>query len=197
MLLSEDRIHSLHGTKRRAATARSMQLAARLVLGAATVLAGGASVASAATLSRRVNVPGTPAQVWSLIGPFCAIERWLPPVGTCTNDGGRPPTRTLVTKDGTATFVERQTARSDRQHFYSYRFVSSPLPVSHYMSTIRVMPGKHMGSTVIWLGRYTPAPGKADAAHQALAGIYAAGLAAIRTQANAQFAPTATPSVSR
>jgi hypothetical protein len=164
--------------------------AARLIV-AAAYLGFGASVASAATLTRSVDVPGTPADVWSMIGPFCAIGDWLPPVGTCTEDGGKPPTRTLVTKDGKATFIERQSARSDATHFYTYTFLSSPLPVSRYISTIRVTARADGQSTVMWRGSYTPDAGKAKDANQALADIYAVGLESIRTQAVQRFAAVA------
>ena len=108
-----------------------------VVNAAAAVVAVSASVsliaptAHAATLMRRVVVSGTPSEVWAMVGPFCAIKDWLPPVGSCKESGESPSVRTLVTKDGQATFVERQVARSDVNHFYSYVFVSSPLPVSH------------------------------------------------------------------
>jgi hypothetical protein len=120
--------------------------------------------------------------VWSMIGPFCAIKDWLPPVGTCTEDGKIPPTRTLVTKDGKATFVEMQTARSDARHFYTYTFQSSPLPVTHYKSTIEVVAKGEGVSTVTWRGTYTPEPGKEKDANDALAGIYSAGLDAIKAR---------------
>ena len=94
----------------------------------AVALSLGTFAASAATLSRSMEVNGAPATVWSAIGAFCAIKDWLPPVGMCIEDGKTPPTRTLVTKDGKASFVEKQTARNDREHSYSYTFVSSPLP---------------------------------------------------------------------
>ncbi len=142
----------------------------------------GAFPASAATLSRSVDVNGTPAAVWSAIGPFCAIKDWLPPVGTCTEDGEVPPTRTLVTKDGKATFVETQTARSDIKHSYSYVFKSSPLPVTHYTSTIKVSAKSEGVSTVTWSGAYTPDPGKEQDASEALNGIYESGLAAIKAK---------------
>lgn len=157
-------------------------IAASLALGM-----GGAGAASAATVSRSVVVDGEPAAVWSVIGPYCAIKDWLPPVGTCTEDGANPPTRTLVTKDGKATFVERQVARRDDQHRYSYTFVSSPLPVTHYTATIKVSAAGHGKSLVSWQGKYTPAAGQEKAAHEALEGIYAAGLDSIR----ARFQPQA------
>jgi hypothetical protein len=138
--------------------------------------------ASAASLSRNVDVEGSPSAVWSVIGPFCAIKDWLPPVGTCTEDGNVPPTRTLVTKDGKATFVEIQTARSDTAHFYTYTFRSSPLPVTHYESTIEVTANGNGASTVTWRGTYTPDPGKEKEANDALAGIYGVGLDAIKAR---------------
>ena len=69
---------------------------------------------------------------------FCAIRDWHPAIGTCTEDGKSRSTRTLVTKDGKATFVELQTADSQEKHLYGYTFVSSPLPVSNYKSILKV-----------------------------------------------------------
>jgi hypothetical protein len=148
---------------------------------------GCAAAATPATVSRSVVVQGDQAAVWALIGPFCAIRGWLPPVGTCSEDGATPPTRTLVTKDGKATFVERQTARSDDRHFYSYTFISSPLPVTHYNSTIKVTALSHGHSRVTWRGTYLPVAGQERIARDALDGIYAAGLDSIRTQTAERF----------
>ena len=75
----------------------------------AITLGFGVIPASAANLTRSVEVGGTPSEVWSVIGSFCAIKDWLPPVGMCIEDGKSPPTRTLITKDGKASFVETQT----------------------------------------------------------------------------------------
>lgn len=167
--------HKTHRNSRTAA--RAATLGAIALLGVAA-----AATVSAATLSRSVDVSGPPERVWSMIGAFCAIKDWLPPVGTCVSDGREPPTRTLVTRDGKATFVETQTSRNDAEHHYSYVFRSSPLPVTNYASTIRVE-GKGKGlSTVIWTGAYTPEPGQEAAATAALTGIYDAGLASIKAK---------------
>ncbi len=108
--------------------------------------------AFAATISRSVDVKASVSAVWSLIGPFCAIKDWLPPVGQCIEDGKTPSTRILVTKDGKAAFVETQTRRSDAEHSYSYTFLSSPLPVSNYKSTIKVTAKDDGSSTITWSG---------------------------------------------
>jgi hypothetical protein len=140
----------------------------------------GASPAAAATLTRSVDVASSPAAVWSSIGAWCAIKDWLPPVGMCIEDGKTPPTRTLVTKDGKAAFVETQTARSD--HSYSYAFKSSPLPVTNYTSTIKVAAKGDGISVVTWTGTYTPDAGKEKDANEALTGIYETGLASIKAK---------------
>jgi hypothetical protein len=142
----------------------------------------GSVAASAANLTRSMEVNATPAAVWSAIGAFCAIKDWLPPVGICIEDGKTPPIRTLVTKDGKAAFVEKQTARSDAEHSYSYTFVSSPLPVTNYTSTIKVTAKGEGTSVVTWTGTYTPDSGKEKDANEALNGVYEAGLSTIKAK---------------
>lgn len=138
--------------------------------------------ASAANLTRSVEINETPSAVWSVIGSFCAIKDWLPPVGSCIQDGKSPPTRTLITKDGKASFVEIQTARDEKEYSYSYAFLSSPLPVTNYKSTIKVTAKGNGVSIVTWTGTYTPDLGKEKDALEALSGVYEAGLAGIQAR---------------
>jgi uncharacterized protein YndB with AHSA1/START domain len=160
---------------------KTIEFVRSAILGA-VALSLGTFAASAATLSRSIEVNGAPSTVWSAIGAFCAIKDWLPPVGMCIEDGKTPPTRTLVTKDGKASFVEKQTARSDPEHSYSYTFVSSPLPVTNYTSTIKVTAKGEGVSIVTWTGTYTPDSGKEKEAGDALNGVYESGLAAIKAK---------------
>lgn len=152
------------------------------VLGVAALLSVGIAPAFAASISRSADVEASASAVWSLIGPFCAIKNWLPPVGECIEDGKAPPTRVLVTKDGKAAFVETQTARNDNERSYSYAFLSSPLPVSNYKATIKVTAKGDGSSTITWSGSYTPDEGKEKAASEALIGVYEAGLAEIKAR---------------
>jgi hypothetical protein len=170
---------------------RNVVTAAAALIATGVCLGLSAPSAHAETLTRSVTVPGTPSEIWASIGPFCAIKDWLPPVRSCTETDSSPSVRTLVTKDGQATFVERQVARNDQEHFYSYVFVSSPLPVSHYKSTIKVSALGRSQSTVTWSASYTPDMGRDVDAKDALRGIYAAGLTSIRQQATQRVAPAA------
>jgi hypothetical protein len=151
-------------------------------LGGLTQLNFNVSPALAATLSRSADVNGTVSAVWSMIGPFCAIKDWLPPVGTCTETASSPAERTLVTKDGKATFIETQTARNEARHSYSYTFRSSPLPVTDYRSTLKVVAKRGGVSTVTWSSTYVPDAGKEHDARNALTGIYDSGLASIKAK---------------
>lgn len=147
---------------------------------AACLLAGTAISAPHASLTRSMVIQAPPGEVWRIVGPFCAIGDWHPAIGSCAMDHNTRPTRTLVTCDGKATFVELQVARDDTAHSYSYSFTSSPVPVSGYVSTFSVKAsGKH-ASIVTWRGDYTPNPGQESTAATALGGIYDSGLAAIR-----------------
>jgi polyketide cyclase/dehydrase/lipid transport protein len=157
----------------------SAWLTSRAGIGAILLFGAGNAPALAATISRSVDVNAPASTVWSLIGPYCAIKDWLPPVGQCIEDGKSPPTRILVTKDGKAAFVEKETARSEAGHSYSYTFLSSPLPVSNYKATIKVTAKGDGSSTVSWSGSYTPDHGQEQAASEALGGVYDAGLAEI------------------
>ncbi len=176
-------------------TAVHTRLIKNLIFSGAALFAAGvglslaAPAAQAATLTRSIVVTGAPSDIWAIVGPFCAIKDWLPPVGSCTQTDNSPPVRTLVTRDGQATFVERQVARSDQEHFYSYVFVSSPLPVSNYKSTIKVTALGRNQSTVTWSASYTPHPGRDADAKDALRGIYAAGLTTIQQHATQRVAP--------
>ena len=132
-----------------------------------------------ATLSRSVDVNATPADVWSAIGGFCSVPDWHPAISSCAVDGETPPTRTLVTVDGAATFIELETARDDAAHTYSYSITSSPLPITQYEATIRVEENGSGMATITWSSEYRPDEGAETAMQETITGIYDAGLGAL------------------
>jgi hypothetical protein len=147
---------------------------------AASISLAGTFGAYAASVDKSADVKASADKVWALIGPFCAIKDWHPAIGQCTEDSG---VRTLTTKDGKAQFVEKQTARDDKGMSYSYAITKSPLPISGYVSTIKVTPKGDSASTVEWSSTYTPDQGKEQDAETAISGIYQAGLDNIQKQA--------------
>lgn len=147
---------------------------------AAAILAAGTLTASAASVDKQIEVKAPAAKVWGMIGPFCSIKDWHPAIGKCTESDG---VRTLVTKDGKATFVEKQTKNDPSEMEYSYEIQKSPLPITDYKSTLKVTKVDANTSKIDWSSTYTPDKGKDAAANEAISGIYQAGLDNIQKMA--------------
>jgi hypothetical protein len=131
-------------------------------------------VSALAIESTYKNVSTDPAgATWKKIGDFCGIATWHPAVAKCELSHGNK-IRTL-TLNGGGTIVERLLKWNNKTYSYTYTIVSSPLPVSNYISTIKVIPDG-LVSEVVWTGKYK-AKGKSDAdAKTVIDGIYKAGL---------------------
>src|SRR5438034_11306786 len=96
----------------------------------------------------RVFVSGVvdaPAEkVWPVIRRSDAAADWLPVVKSSPSEDGGDPTRVgcvrvLTQRDGEV-FREVLVALSDAERFYSYTFVSSPVPVRNHCTTLKVLP---------------------------------------------------------
>jgi hypothetical protein len=115
----------------------------------------------------RVFVSGVvdaPAEkVWPVIRRFDAAADWLPFVKSSPIEDGGDPTRVgcvrVLTQTNREVLREVLVALSDAKRFYSYTFVSSPVPVRNHRTTLRVLPitdGDR--SYVEWLSRFDIAP---------------------------------------
>jgi len=135
-------------------------------------------VSAAALESTYQDVSTSPADaVWKEVGDFCGIANWHPAVAKCELSHGNK-IRTLTLKGG-GTIVERLLKWDDKGMSYTYAIVSSPLPVSHYISTIKVVPEGAV-SQIVWTGKYKAKKGTSSAdAQKTIDGIYKAGLDAL------------------
>ena len=91
------------------------------------------------------SVVDAPAeQVWATIRGFDAVADWLPFVKSSPIEDGGDPTRVecvrVLTQTDGEVFREVLVALSDAERFYSYTFVSSPVPVRNHRTTLRVLP---------------------------------------------------------
>ena len=123
----------------------------------ALLLALATTAASAAGLSVSVsqNLSADPAEVWQEIGRFGQLA-WHPAVATTVVQGNPEKVgalREVTTVDG-AVLVEKLLANAPRQHSLRYRIERSPLPVTGYVSTLTVKPGRFGGSTVVWSSQF-------------------------------------------
>ena len=145
----------------------------KLAVAATTLFAFGITSASAITAQKRREAPGTPAEIWEIVGDFCAIKSWHPAIAECVETKeGDVVFRTLTLKDG-AKIKEKLTGTDGTS--YSYEIVESPLPLVDYKATISVadVGGK---AVVVWASTFE---GTADGAADIIAGIYQAGLDAL------------------
>ena len=105
-------------------------------------------------------------RAWRVAGGFQGLMDWAGGLQSCTAEqGGR--VRRLVTGDS-AVIVERLEAFSESEKFYSYSIVESPLPVTNYQSTLKVIPVFGKDECIVeWSSNFYPAP-EAEAQMEAL-----------------------------
>ena len=80
------------------------------------------------------------SRAWEEIRRFDAVEEVLPFVKSSPIEDGREPTAVgavrVVTQTDGAVFREVLVAHSDAEHYYSYTFVGSPIPVRRHRTTL-------------------------------------------------------------
>jgi len=99
----------------------------------------------------------------AMIWRFDAAAEWLPFVKSSPIEDGRDPTRVgcvrVLTQADAGVFREVLVALSDAEHFYSYAFASSRVPVRNHRTTLRVLPITDGDcSYVEWSSRFEIAP---------------------------------------
>ena len=150
----------------------------RLFLAAASVAALLVSClsASAVEVSYAATSNLSADVLWARVGNFCGIGWWHPALEWCdlSADGKE---RTLYLKGG-GTIVEDLVNWNEAGHSYTYVIKSSPLPVSHYISTIRVLKDGN-GSEVFWYGKFVAHGAPKAKAKSIIAGVYKAGADAL------------------
>jgi mxaD protein len=151
-----------------------------LTMPAVVVVAGDLSV------SKTVNLKGSPEATWSLIGDYCAIQDWHPAIAKCeivSGTNNRAGAMRVLTLGDGATIREELIKHDARARTYSYKILESPLPVVSYTATITVFAGSNGGSVVEWKSTFKAGPNTDDAtARTTIEGIYDAGLANLQAK---------------
>lgn len=154
----------------------------KLAVAAATLLAFGITSASAITVQKRREAPGTPVEIWEIVGDFCAIESWHPAVVECVETKEDDVVfRTLTLKDG-GKIKEKLTAIDGTS--YSYEIVEGPLPVKNYTSKLWIVEDDEDDRIAIYWKSEFDAEGASDEdAKKAIIGILKDGVAGIKKAA--------------
>ena len=115
------------------------------------------------------------AAVWDVVGDL-NISSWHPAItASPVADDGNGRTCTLA--DG-GEVVEEILERDDAARRYRYRVVTSPLPMTDYVSAISVRETER-GSQVTWEAEFTPVGIEAADLEGMIRGLYEAGLGAL------------------
>ena len=150
----------------------------RIALPVVAIATLAASTVSGFATESQLSAPSSlsPADLWKKVGDFCAIGSWHPAAEKCelSTDGKQ---RTISLKGG-GTIVEKLAKWDDKHRSYTYTIVSSPLPVTHYRSTISVRPDAK-GSLLSWTGSYQAKGVSGADAKKVIDGIYEAGAKAL------------------
>jgi len=123
-------------------------------------------------------------RVWTAIRAFDGVAEWNPAVTAARMEQGRGTEvgaiRHLDIVDGTV-FRETLLAHSDVEHFYTYDILESPLPLTHYISTHRLIPVTASNQTLgIWESRFQCDPSVADEMERIVGDdIYLGGMAGL------------------
>lgn len=150
-----------------------MKLSALMTVAAISGLIATGAWSTDYKVKRTIQLPVSTTQVWSLIGDFCDIDDWHPDIKACmlkVIDGRLH--RVLTDTDGSESVQQRIAVEPGLS--YTYKILSSPLPLEKYTATFSIEP--HDGSRVTWSARFSTDDLRTGAA---IAEMYDTGLSAI------------------
>ena len=162
----------------------SIALTLAAILAAATAVA-----AQPQTLhvTETVEIKAPVDRVWETVKDFDGMTKWHPGFAAdqlvSGSNGKVGAMRKLTIKDGPV-ITERLLAYDEAKHSYRYAITESPLPITHYTSTISVQAGTGGMTKVTWSGHFkrkntsdTPPEAESDAGvTKLIKGVYRGGL---------------------
>lgn len=157
-----------------------MRVLKLMVVAIAALLLASAS-ASALTVKKRIEAPGLPAQIWDIVGGFCAIKVWHPEVTDCVEEKSDGVVRVLTLKDG-GKIKEKLTGTQDLA--YTYEIIESPFPVKNYKAKLWLELDDEPDRSVIYWQADFDANGASDADAKAkIVTVLGDGVKGIKKQA--------------
>lgn len=124
-------------------------------------------------VKRSLEIPSASTQVWQLIGDFCDIDDWHPNVNACSLKVVDGSLARILTTDTGQEFTQKRIAFEPGLS-YTYKTVSSSLPVENFTATLSIEPGEI--SRIEWSTNFSSDD---PAMEQVIVDEIAAGLSAI------------------
>jgi mxaD protein len=138
-------------------------------------------------VTETVEIKAPVDKVWATVKDFDSLNKWHPGFSSDQLISGTNNTvgavRKLTITNGPV-FTEKLLAFDDANHSFRYMIVDSPLPITHYASSLSVRPGPGGVTRVTWRGRFerkntsdNPPEAESDAGVLKLvSGVYRGGL---------------------
>jgi mxaD protein len=138
-------------------------------------------------VTEAIEIAAPPDVVWAKAKDFNGLNKWHPAVKKAEiiegENNRKGAVRVLTLGDG-GTIKEKLLAHDNSGKSLKYNIMEGVLPVSDYVSTLKVKPGKSGGSLVEWSGIFkrkakgdNPPEGQDDkTAVDTITSIYKAGL---------------------
>lgn len=120
--------------------------------------------------------PVSPDLAWGIVGEPGAMAAWHPAISASPSDG---KTRKCTLADG-GEVHETILEHDDANRAYRYAIDRSPLPISNYISTLRVT-DQDGGCMVTWDSEFDVEGAPAEEIEAAIRGLYEAGLTNLRS----------------
>jgi hypothetical protein len=118
-------------------------------------------------------------QVWSLLGAFDWLPRWVDVIASSTlSDGGR--LRHLKTADG-AIIVERLITFDEDEKHYSYALLEGPSPVTDYVGRMSAQSNQKGGTLASWSSTFLVQEEDETQVVARLESLYRTGLERLKT----------------
>ena len=128
-------------------------------------------------------------RVWSIVRDFNGLPRWMPVVADSRIEGGQPPDkvgciRNFNMKDG-GNIREQLLSLSDYEYTCSYAILESPMGVSNYTATLKLMPITDGDRTFAeWTAEFDCDPAREqELVEQIGMGVFQAGFDSLKRQA--------------
>lgn len=124
--------------------------------------------------------------VWQYVRDFNGMPEWHPTIYDSAIEDGRPSdavgcVRRFHLTDGSA-LCEQLVALSDRARSQTYIILDSPLPITDYIATLRVLPVTDGDRSMVkWTAEFEAKPGQAEQAVTTVReDVYQAGLDSLK-----------------
>ena len=103
-------------------------------------------------VKRSLELPSSTPQVWHLIGDFCDIDDWHPNVSACSLKVLDGSLTRVLTMDTGEQVIQTRIAQEEGLS-YTYRTVSSALPIEKFTATLSVQPGENL--LIEWIANFS------------------------------------------